>query len=431
MANSLHEAAEKVVADLSANQQASLVAAAVVCQRSSLVCWDAISGEPLSKLISWQDTRASQWLAEQSLDVDAIINKTGLYPNAHFGASKMHWCLRHNSQVIAAASAGRLRIAPLAAYLIFALLQEQPYRVDPVNASRTLLMNLASLQWDKKLLALFSIDKNVLPTIVASQSLFGHLKLQTLSLPVKLLSGDQSAAAFAYGEPAEENCYINIGTGAFLYRSAGLQTNAQGLLNSVLHDPGAGQPPQYIREGTVNGAGSALQWFSKQQGVDDLPLALQQAVEQFSGIGDRAFFLNGIGGLGSPDWVADFPSRFIGEAVVLEKLLAIVESIVFLIYRNFILLNGDGKVRRVLLTGGLSNVDWICQSLANLLRLPVTRPDDCEASARGAAFLLAGRPDDWYELGQRVFAPVEENNSDGRNSMGSRYKKWLQLMQLT
>ncbi len=424
---SLRCAAEQVVAWLRPEQQNNLVSCGLVCQRSSLVCWDSSSGEPLSPVISWQDTRASQWLASQCLDSESIYHVTGLYPNAHFGVSKMHWCLHNNTAVIAAANKKSLRIAPLATYLVCQLLEEQPFLVDPVNASRTLLMNLDLINWDSELLNMFGIDQRFLPEIVATESAFGTLNIHNLSIPVNLLSGDQSAAAFADGEPEDDSCYVNIGTGAFIYRNTRRFNKSSRLLNSVLHWEGENHPPRYINEGTVNGAGAALQWFASRNGIDNLDTYLQNmfksSADDSGGLGSSGLcFINGIGGLGSPDWVADFSSRFVGKGDDQDKIVAIVESIIFLICRNFLLINDDNKVHHMVITGGLSKSDWICQHLCDLLSISLIRPADCEASARGLAFLLAGKPNDWKKLDQQHFNPCDNKG------LHSRYKQWEDLM---
>ena len=425
--SSLHHVAAQAIGQLNSSQRNSLVGCALVCQRSSLVCWHSDSGDALSPIISWQDTRASDWLASQSFDDEMIYRITGLFPNAHFGASKMRWCLQHYDGVIDAANKGRLCLAPLASYLANQLLDQSPFIVDPVNASRTLLMNLECGDWDKSLLTLFAIDSACLPDIVSNQSFFGTLTICGLCLPLMLLTGDQSAAAFANGEPGVRNGYLNIGTGAFIYRPLALSPHeyqvADKLLRSVLHWPDTSRPPQRIVEGTINGAGSALQWFADNNAIDDLNKYFDGLSNNVIGSTDNPFFLNGIGGLGSPDWVADFPSQFIGEGGRQEKFVAILESIIFLIARNFALMNNDGKVEKLVIGGGLGQSDEVCQTISNLLAVTVERPVECEASARGAAFLVAGRPKNWLGLDSQYFYPKQEP------AIARRFEQWSTLMQ--
>src|SRR5688572_12680199 len=199
--DSLRRAAALALMQLDTMQRERVRACGLSCQRSSLVCWDRKSGVALSPILSWQDTRAADWLAAQALDTEVIRASTGLYPNAHFGLSKIRWCLDHLDEVKRAAADGRLIIGSLAAFLAYRLLEQRPCLVDPANASRTLLFDLARGDWNRELLERFAIDRHWLPDIVRSDAEFGDLVLPSMqSLPLHLLSGDQSTAAFAYGE---------------------------------------------------------------------------------------------------------------------------------------------------------------------------------------------------------------------------------------
>jgi len=426
--DSLRQVAEAALLQLDAAQRAHVHACGLSCQRSSLVCWDRTSGVTLSPILSWQDTRAAQWLAAQALDTEAIRASTGLYPNAHFGLSKIRWCLDHLDAVKLAAADGRLVIGSLAAFLAFRLLEQRPCLVDPANASRTLLFDLARGDWNRELLERFAIDRRWLPDIARSDAEFGDLVLTakgmslqgmpSQGLPLRLLSGDQSTAAFAYGEPRSEAAYLNVGTGAFVYRLAPHASTPSQLLRSVIH---WSEAPQYVIEGTVNGAGSALAWLAEQHGIADIAAALDA-----QWVGDApgdTVFLNGIGGLGSPDWRPRFASRFIGEATMEQQLVAVAESIVFLIQRNLSLLQSIGEpCAYVLISGGLSHSDRLCQALSDLSQLPLRRPAQCEASARGSAFLLAGRPASWAALPEQRFEPQPNP------ALLARYRRWSDCM---
>jgi glycerol kinase len=421
--DSLRQAAAAALLQLDAAQCGRIRACGLSCQRSSLVCWDRDGGIALSPILSWQDTRAAEWLAAQALDAEAIRASTGLYPNAHFGLSKIRWCLDHLDEVKQAAVDGRLVIGSLAAFLAFRLLEQRPCLVDPANASRTLLFDLARGDWNRELLERFGIERRWLPDIARSDATFGDLVLSSNGassqrLPLRLLSGDQSTAAFAYGEPRSEAAYLNAGTGAFVHRLAEQAPAASRLLRSVIHWSDA---PQYVIEGTVNGAGSALAWFAGQHGIADVAAALDEQWRD-DAAGDT-MFLNGIGGLGSPDWRAGFASRFIGEATMQQQLIAVAESIVFLIQRNLSLLQGIGEpCAYVLISGGLSRSAPFCQALSDLSRLPLRRPEQCEASARGSAFLLAGRPTGWAQLPEQRFEP--QHNP----ALLARYRRWSDCM---
>ncbi len=443
--DSLRTVAASATAALTAAQRAQLCVAGLVCQRSSLVAWEPGSGATLTPIISWQDTRGAHWLAEQALDNDRIQQLTGLWPNAHFGASKMRWCLDHLPSLRHSDSAV---VAPLASYLIYALLQEKPFCVDPANASRTLLMALGGRQWSPQLLALFGIERRRLPAIVPSDSRFGTLAVDGLQLPLRLLNGDQSAAAFAGGLPRYDWLYINLGTGAFIYRPLSQPQQLGRQLCSVIY--ANGDQALYAAEGTVNGAGAALQWLARQQagsGAQSAPAiewALRLPPDDFSREQSQLpLFLNGVGGLGSPDWRADFSSRFSLSGSQRQQALAVLESIAFLLRRNVdALCRHQSLPRRILVSGGLSGCDLLCQLLADLTGVEVTRVEEREASARGAAWLLlrgetlggespgrerqddkTPRAEPWQVAETEAFQPRNVTLPE------QRYRQWTQLLE--
>jgi len=416
--DSLRQAAEAALAQLDASDRARLLSCGLSTQRSSLVAWDRVSGAALSPVLSWQDTRAADWLEAQRLDVEAIRASTGLYPNAHYGLSKMRWLLDHVGAVRAAADDGRLLIGPLASFLAFRLLESRPALVDPANASRTLLLDLARGDWNGATLARFGIERAWLPKVARSDADYGELSMGSHRLPMRLLSGDQSTAAFAHGELRAEAAYLNVGTGAFVFRATEDAPPSR-LLRSVVH---WAETAQYVVEGTVNGAGSALSAFAQTQGMADVGGGGAAPGWADAGAGGIVS-LNGIGGLGSPDWRSDFPSCFIGEGTPQQQLVAVAESILFLIERNLGLLCQIGApCEYVLATGGISQSDRFCQALADLTALPVHRPAHCEATARGGAFLLAGRPADWASLPRQEFTPR------GSASLAARHYRWRDAM---
>ena len=355
---SLLEAMRAVLLQLGA-RAAQIVSAGLATQRSSIVCWDRITGQALSPVISWQDRRAHEWLTRFALHAEAIHASTGLMLSAHYGASKLRWCLEHLPAVAQAETEGRLAFGPLASFLIFRLTEERTLAADPGNAARTLLWNIKSLDWDEGLLHLFSIPLAALPPCVPTRYEFGHLVVDEQRIPLTIVNGDQSAALFAYGAPNANSAYINMGTGAFVQRTSGDFPGQQPrlLTGIVLRD---GDEKIYVLEGTVNGAGAALQWIAEDLGLDDLEQQLpawlaQSAVEP-------PLFLNGISGLGAPYWVADFESRFSAEAEPSLMAVAVAESIVFLLQANLDLFQKlASPLELIIASGGLTWYEGLCQ----------------------------------------------------------------------
>jgi glycerol kinase len=396
----LIESVRSVVTDVKqqlGSQCNKVVAAGVATQRSNIVCWDKNTGEPLSTIISWQDRRAHQWIQQFEAESSLIHQKTGLLLTAHYGASKLRWCLDHLEPVRKAYESRRLAWGPMAGFVNYSITRERRHLVDPANASRTLLMNLASRDWDDELLDLFTVPKAPLPSCVPSRYGYGTLDIADWPVPVTVVTGDQSAALYAFGMPRKNTVYINMGTGAFLQKpTLSRVVSSPRLLSSIVwHDS---QYTHYVVECTVNGAGSALTQVEEDLGVD-----ARYAEQQFSSWLRAAqhppLYLNGVSGLGAPYWVPDFPSRFIGEGGDWEKIVAVAESVLFLTTVNLqalVAATGDA-VKQVVVSGGLSISDELCQRLADLAQTAIYRPQQGEATACGTAFLLAGCPEIWPE----------------------------------
>jgi glycerol kinase len=424
MVQSVREALAEV-ADQLGGRCSQLRAAGLATQRSSICCWDRHSGEALSPVISWQDRRADEWLSQFQDQERQVHRLTGLRLSPHYGASKLRWCLDHLPEVAKAHAEGRLAWGPLASFLLHQLLEERPLLTDPANASRTLLWDLRRRDWSPELLALFSVPAAPLPRCVPSRHPFGTLAIGQYEVPLTITTGDQSAALFAYGTPQGGSLYINMGTGAFLQHPCGSTPPDPGrLLASVVYQDV--QEPCYVLEGTVNGAGSALEWAQRELQIDAqaMPELLEAGLAQ---CGDPPLFLNGVSGLGSPYWIADFPSRFIGDGTAQAKLVAVAESILFLLQANIELLQASATtpITRILISGGLASQDSLCQRLADLTALPVSRPDATEATARGLAYLLAGQPTGWgREQDATLFQPGPQPH------LSQRYRQWRSAMKI-
>jgi glycerol kinase len=399
-----------------------VVAAGMATQRSSIACWNRNSGEALSPVISWQDRRADDWLQQFAAESDAIHQTTGLFLSAHYGASKLRWCLDHISKVRRAADNKTLAFGPMASFLLFRLLDESPILVDPANASRTLLWSLKTRNWDDHLLELFGIPRNALPDCVPTRYNYGQLDCAGHKVPMTILNGDQSAALFAYGPVLPESAYINIGTGAFVSRTLGHypKQNRRLLTGIVLEEE---DNTVYVTEGTVNGAASALDWAEQELDISNCIKELPAWLEQSQ---TPPLFINGVGGLGSPYWLAHFNSRFIGDGSKQEKMVAVIESIVFLLEANMQeMLKLASPPTQIQVSGGLSRLEGLCQRLADISQLPVYRPQEHEATARGTAYLLTGCHKDWPEPGFGDWFKPTSNQG-----LRQRYSDWTHEMML-
>ncbi len=390
---SLHDVVAAVL-DKLGDERRHVVRAGLATQRANVMCWDRLTGRAIGPVISWQDRRGRKQVASLARHSKFVHARTGLFLSPHYGASKIHWCLEHIPEVLKALQDDRLGYGPMAAWLTWQLTHREPVVADVVNASRTQLLSLEQLNWDDALLELFDVPGEPLPRSVPNMREFGRLS-QAHDVPLHLVTGDQAAALFAYGELQPDTAYINTGTGAFVSRPSGpARLYGRRLLTSVIHH--TDERTEYVLEGTVNGAGAALEWFARRFDVPDLVQRLPAWLAET--VGSPTLFLNGVSGLGSPFWIADFPTRFEGPAELPLRAVAVVESIVFLLGANLAEMRKlASPPEQIQITGGLAHLDGLCQRLADLSGLPVYRPKECEATARGLAFLLAGRPRHWPE----------------------------------
>jgi len=399
----------------------SIAAAGLATQRSSVVAWDSHTGQALAPVLSWQDRRSAAWLADFSEYASRIARLTGLRLSPHYGAGKLRWLLDKVPAVADAARADRLRLGPLASYLLFHLLEDRPACVDHANASRTLLWNLYTRDWDDELLGLFGIPRALLPACLPVSAAYGCLSGGTI--PLCAVNGDQTAALYALGAPRDDTLLVNIGTGAFvLLPVKDPAVCPAGLLAGISHSDADGG--RYYLEGTVNGAAAALDWAARHFGLDKLETRLPAWLDEITA---PRLFINTVGGLGAPWWRSG-PAPYFEAADIppAEATVAVLESILFLIQANIVRLRqATGAVTGIRISGGLAGLDALCQKLADLSGLPVWRPPQVEATARGIAWQAGGARGDWQARG-----PVSTFAPKANPGLRARYERFVGILQV-
>lgn len=399
-----------------------LIATCGLCtQRSSIVAWHKTSGAALSPVLSWRDLRSQAFIEPLNYDDESIRKITGLPLSAHYSAGKMQWLLTHNAAVAQAMQDEQLCLAPLASFLLFNLLQEPIFVIDHSNAQRTQLFDIDKLKWSGELLTAFQINKNCLPQLKPMIHHYGHLK--ALNIPLTCVCGDQNAALHAYPTLSNRDALINIGTGAFILSTAKEKKRPWRLLRSIACSQKNKQQEtaNYITEGTVNGAGSALTWAQRELFEEELFNLLPRWLNE---VEFPPLFINTVAGLGSPWWQLAGKPAFINSKQThtnAEQYVAIIESIVFLIFHNLQQL--AQQTDTLLVSGGLSQLDGLCQKLADLSTAKIVRYKECESSARGCAWLsqqLLSNNQDWQTLAiEKIFLPVENA------SLLNRYQQFV------
>ena len=386
----------------------------IATQRSSVLAWRK-DGKALSPVLSWQDTRGADQLEQLKPAESEIQRLSGLPLSAHYGASKMHCLL--NSAACTGIAPDELRLSPLVSYLLFHLLGNHPYIVDHTNAQRTQLFDLHDQNWSPRLSKLFQVPVNTLPASVPALGTASspHGTLLDTAIPVTTICGDQNAAIFGAGAFSSDSALVNFGSGAFILSLLKHYRESDKLLNTIAFSDQ--DRIFFAREGTINGAGSALDWLEDRH---DIPDIWQQLPAWLNEIKQPPVFINTIGGLGSPWWNRDIDAEFISSAdkenndeqrnstpELPEQAVAVIESIVFMVCCNLERIQQEQSISVLRVSGGLSRFDGLCQKLADLSDLTVERVTIKETTARGVAWLAAGQPEHWSGAVSETFTPAE------------------------
>lgn len=416
--DSMHGVINGVLADPAVEPERIRIAG-LATQRSSVVAWDRATGKPLSPVLSWQDRRTAEAIDALAPHAPMVQEITGLRLSPHYGGGKLQWLLQHSKPVRAALSEERLLLGPLASYLLFHLLTDRPALVDHANASRTLLWNLHTRDWDARMLSLFEVPRDTLPECRPIQSNYGLLAAHDISL--RAVNGDQTAALYAQGLPPADTLIVNIGTGAFVLMPTDSPMNCpDGLLAGISHSDD--ESGRYYFEGTVNGAAAAVKMIAQRFAVEDIKTELPAWLAR---IDTPTLFINTVGGLGAPWWRSGPDAYFIDAPEdAAEALVAVIESIVFLLQANIErMCRQNPSMRTIRISGGLSNLDGLCQKLADLSGLTVHRPTQVEATARGVAWQAAGGPADWPPGGAGKTFSVAQNTA-----LHARYQRFTDVL---
>jgi glycerol kinase len=363
-------------------------------QRETLVLWDRATLRPVAPAIVWQDRRTAERCRElRAAGVEADVRaRTGLVLDPYFTATKLEWLLR-SADLRTRAERGELAAGTVDSWLIARLTGGRVHATDPTNASRTLLYNLSTGGWDPELMELFGVPDGMLPQVVLSsgliaetdKDLFGH------PLPIAGIAGDQQAALFGQGCVTPGDAKNTYGTGAFLlvYTGEAPPSPGAGLLATAACGPGG--RPGFALEGSVFIAGAAMQWLRDGLGLLEHASdseALARSVPDAGGV----HFVPAFVGLGSPHWEPEARGTITGLTrgttaahLVRAGLEAMAFSSADLL--QAMLASASLRLTRFRVDGGATSNDWLMQFQADLLGVPVERPDCVETTALGAAGL--------------------------------------------
>ena len=390
--SSVLDTAEAALADARITAS-ELTAVGITNQRETTVVWERRTGRPVHNAIVWQDRRTAARCAE--LPAAFVRERTGLVCDPYFSATKLEWILGRS-----ALPQSELAFGTIDAWLIWKLTGGVAHVTDVTNASRTMLVDLATGDWDDELLDVFSVDRSMLPTVVPSAGVAAEVTFIGATLPVAGIAGDQQAALFGQGCFAPGEAKATYGTGTFVLANIGDLPGqvTEGLLKTAAAvAPGA--PSQFAAEGAVLVGGAALQWLADGLGVIESAAESERLATEVDST-DGVFFVPALTGLGSPHWDAEARGLICGltrGTTSAHLVRAALEGIAHQVADIIDVLPVEAGVLRA--DGGATANRFLMQFQADLIGSPVEVAADADATALGAA-ALAG-------LGVGVWPDVE------------------------
>ncbi|CAL60444.1 Glycerol kinase (ATP:glycerol 3-phosphotransferase) (Glycerokinase) (GK) [Herminiimonas arsenicoxydans] len=376
---------------------ADIAAIGITNQRETTVLWDRQTGEPIAHAIVWQDRRTAALCDQLRADGKAPLfqQKTGLVLDSYFSGTKLKWLLDHTPGARVRAERGELAFGTIDSWLIFKL--SGNHVTDTSNASRTLLFNIHTKQWDDELLALLDIPHSLLPAIVPSSGIVGqtYTSLFGQSIPIAGIAGDQQAATFGQACHRPGMAKNTYGTGCFMLLNTGTQAIAShnNLLTTIGWTLGndVDARTDYMLEGSVFMAGAIIQWLRDGLGIiqhsSDVE-ALATSVPDNGGV----VFIPAFSGLGAPYWDPYARGTIVGMTRGSNKAHIARAALESIAYQTVDVLEAMQKDAQILLQelrvdGGAARNDLLMQFQADMLNVPVIRPVVTETTALGAAYL--------------------------------------------
>ncbi len=373
---------------------ADIAAIGITNQRETTVVWDKNTGKPVYNAVVWQCRRtadAIKTLRKQGL-TKKIVEKTGLIPDAYFSASKLQWILDNVEGARERAERGELLFGTVDSWLVWKLTGGKSHVTDRTNASRTMLFNIDTMDWDEELLRLFNVPRQMLPKVCSSGEVFGYANVGGREIPIAGIAGDQQSALFGQGCFSRGEGKNTYGTGCFLLMNAGEKrpSSRNGLLTTVaatLH----GEAPQYALEGSVFIAGAVIQWLR-----DELRFFTEsrdaeyyaKKVEDTGGV----YVVPAFTGIGAPYWDMYARGTIVGitRGTKREHIIrAAQESIAYQSADLVSAMERDTGMKLSVLKvdGGASRDGFLMQFQSDILNVEVVKPDTHETTALGVATL--------------------------------------------
>ena len=363
-------------------------------QRETTVIWDRTTGKPLANAIVWQDTRTQSFLDTFSNEVkEKITFKTGLAIAPYFSGSKMNWFINNAPAVKSAIASGNALVGTIDSWLVWNL-TGGTHVTDVTNASRTLLMNLETLDWDDELLGFFEVPRSVLPKIASSAEVYGKTLLNGplgAEIPIAGILGDQQAAMVGQTCFERGESKTTYGTGNFALLNTGTEIvrSKNGLLTTVCFKFGD-EPARYALEGSVAVTGSAIQWLRDQLGIIKSAPEVEELARSVPDNGG-VYFVPAFSGLFAPYWRSDARGAVVGltrAATRAHLARAALEAICYQTrdVLDAMVADSGAKLVEMRVDGGITANDLCMQMQSDIMGIDVIRPKVIETTALGAAY---------------------------------------------
>ncbi len=375
-----------------------IAAIGITNQRETALLWDRQTGEPLNNAIVWQCRRTTEFCEQLKAagHEQALRRKTGLVLDPYFSASKFRWLLQHTPGIGRKLRAGRVAAGTVDSFLVWKLTAGDVHVTDVSNASRTSLMNLKSRRWDKRLLELFGVPRDILPRIVPSSAVLGHTRGFNglpAGIPIAGLAGDQQAASFGQACFSVGDAKCTYGTGSFIVMNTGPEPlhSRAGLLSTVAWQLGEGGRAVYALEGGAFVCGAAVQWLRDGLGIirhaSEME-ALAATVPDHGGVE----FVPALTGLGAPHWAPDARGILTGLTRGTERGHIARATLDAMALQNADILRAmqedlGKKMKPLRVDGGAAVNDLLMQIQADVLGHRLIRPAVTETTVAGACYL--------------------------------------------
>lgn len=418
-----------------------LAAIGITNQRETAVVWDRESGEPVTNAIVWQDTRTDELVRRLGGESgpDRFRAKTGLPLATYFAGPKVRWILDQHPELRERADEGELAFGTIDSWVVWHLTAGARHVTDVTNASRTMLMDLATLAWDEELIAAIGVPRSMLGEIVPSVGVLGHGTGSLNGVPIGGILGDQQAALFGqtcFDIGAAKNTY---GTGNFMLLNTGTELvhSENGLLSTVAYQIGD-EAPVYALEGSIAVTGSLVQWLRDNLGLISEAPEVEELARTVEDNGD-VYFVPAFSGLFAPHWRSDARGVIVGLTRYATRghiARAALEATAFQTREILDAMNADSGVdlTELKVDGGMVGNELLMQFQADLLGVPVIRPKVAETTALGAAYAAGLAVGLWESLDELRANWGEDRRWDPNMAESDRvatYARWNKAVERT